>query len=109
MAYTKWTPVKRVGGGQMPQLLDTMKWALQKPVKKVDNALHLETPKLLWDVLETPKPPLYSGIRHPLGDNGYTWSVKVTLYVPWKERGGYFVMKMHRAIASYTTFEEGCQ
>ena len=75
MARTKWILRKRVGGGQLPQLPDTVKWALQKPAKKVDNALHLETPKLLWDVLKALRythPPLYSGTRHPLGDSGYT-------------------------------------
>src|SRR6266508_2301273 len=112
MARTRIIPRKRIGGGQLPQLPDTLRWALQKPMKKVDNALHLETPKLLWDVLKAlryTQPPLYSGIRHPLGDRGYTWNVKVTLYVPRKERGGYFVMKKHRAIAPWSTFEEGCQ
>ena len=109
MARTRLTPRKRVGGGQLPQLPDTVEWALQKPAKKVDHALHLETPKLLWDVLDWyAQPPLYSDTRHPLGDSGYTWSVKVTLFVPRKERGGYFVMKKHRAIAPWSTFEEGC-
>ena len=60
----------------------------------MDNALHLETPKLLWNVLKELRyshPPLYSGTRHPL------------------ERGGYFILKKHKAIAPWTTFEEGCQ
>ena len=43
--------MKKVDGGQMPQLPSSMRWALQKPAKKMDNALHLETPKLLSDVL----------------------------------------------------------
>src|SRR6266498_5047520 len=110
MARTKWTQRKRVCGGQMPQLPNTVKWALQKPAKKMDNALHLETPKLLWDVLKALRyshPPLYSGTHHPLGDSGYTWSVKVILFVPRRERGGYFIMKKHRAIAPWSTFEEG--
>src|SRR5438132_1905685 len=111
MSCTKWTPMKKVGGGQLLQLPSTVRWASQKPLKKMGNALHLETPKLLWDVLRELRyshPPLYSGVRHPLEDRDYTWSVKVILFVPRRERGGYMVLKKHRAIAPWTTFEEGC-
>src|SRR5438128_4181174 len=106
MARTKWTLMKKVGGGQIPQLPSTVRWALQKPAKKMGNALHLETPKLLWDVLRELRYshlPLYSGVHHPLGDRDYTWSVKAILFLPQNEGNGYRVLKRHMAIAPWTT------
>src|SRR5438105_14919871 len=82
MARTKRTPRKRVGGGIVP-LPGTISWALQKPEVMIGDGLRFETPRLLWAVLrelQYAELPMYTGTRHPLGDKGYTWKVKVTVF-----------------------------
>src|SRR6266511_2318017 len=111
MARTKRTPRKRVGGGIVP-LPGTISWALQKPEVMKGDGLRFETPRLLWAVLRELKyvePPMYTGTRHPLGDRGYTWKVKVTVFKASRDGEDRVVQREHEAIAPWTTYEGGCQ
>src|SRR5438132_9717638 len=111
MARTKRTPRKRVGGGIVP-LPGTISWALQKPEVMIGDGLRFETPRLLWAVLREmndEEPPMYTGTRHPLGDRGYTWKVKVTVFKASRDGEDRVVQREHEAIAPWTTYEGGCQ
>src|SRR6266540_1714291 len=111
MARTKRTPRKRVGGGIVP-LPGTISWALQKPEVMIGDGLRFEMPWLLWAVLRELKyvePPMYTGTRHPLGDRGYTWKVKVTVVKASRDGEDRVVQREHEAIAPWTTYEGGCQ
>src|SRR5438046_2738617 len=111
MARTNRTTRKRVGGGRVP-LPGTISWALQKPEVMIGDGLRFETPRLLWAVLRELKyvePPMYTGTRHPLGDKGYTWKVKVTVFKARRDGEDRVVQREHEAIAPWTTYEGGCQ
>src|SRR5438128_2022042 len=82
MVRTKRASRKRVGGGVVP-LPGTISWALQEPEMMIGDDLCFETPCLLWAVLRELKYvelPMYTSVRHPLRDRGYTWSVKATVF-----------------------------
>ena len=90
----------------------TISWALQKPEVMIGDGLRFETPRLLWAVLRELKyvePPMYTGTRHPLGDRGYTWKVKITVFKASRDGEDRVVQREHEAIAPWTTYEGGCQ
>ena len=108
MARRRLTARKRVVVPPQPVLDE--EWKEQQPVEMMSHGDGHYFPDTLWRVqqgLGYHHRPEYVGIRTPVADGSYRWSVSVRMFERITTDGLRRVRRIHQATAPRSTFEEG--
>jgi hypothetical protein len=112
MARTKITPRKRVLVPDVEVPAGAV-WRYQPPAEFYsDGQLAGYFARTLWYLLQGlgyHDAPLFKGVRVPLGDRGYSWTVEVTMFEKPSADDLRRVRRVHTATAPRATFEAGIE